>query len=257
MSGDPVVFSAFDESAFVVRAIRALEALPSNLPPWALIGGVAVSVNLAGQHRPTGDLDSVSLDREETIALLTANGATLTTNGVALGDTTGAVEFDVIDVSVGDEEDGAYLAHRLALESATPVRLMVVDRRSKPLVDHTLTVATPGALVAMKLHAVAGRRAVRPDKRSGDLFDIASLVIRHGPTSIADELNAAPEPLVVSCADLVGRYFQSELTATMRSLRVDSREQVNSLISEDLKDVATLEQLLRPRRTRPRTPPNS
>ncbi len=245
VSGKPVIFSAFDETAFVVRAFRALQSLPPNLPPWALIGGVAVSVNLAGMHRPTGDLDSVSLDRDEAIAILTADGATLTTNGVAIGDLNATVEFDVIDVSIGDEEDGAFLAHRFALDTARAVRLLVVNRHSKVLVDHTIAVSTPGAIVAMKLHAIAGRRAQRPDKRSGDLFDIASLTVRHGASFIADELRNAPEILILGCAELVGKYFRSEVTATMRSLRTDSRDQVNALDLADLTDVAEIELLLR------------
>jgi hypothetical protein len=245
VSGEPVAFYASDENAFVLRAVKALSELPPSLPRWALIGGVAVSMNLAGVHRPTGDLDSVSLNGEETLALLVAGGAARTLNGVALGHAGARVEFDVIDVSDGDPEHGGFLAHRLALDTARAMRVIVIGRNGGVLAEQSLDVASPGALVAMKLHSAEGRRAQRPEKRSGDLFDIVMLVQRHSAELIADELRLCGQSvLLASCADHADEYFRRQITHTMRSFRSDSRAIVSDIIEDDLMEVARLAELL-------------
>jgi hypothetical protein len=242
----PIVFVAADAEAFAARAVTLLSQLPPTLPLWALVGGVAVAINLAGFHRPTGDLDSVSLDGDGAINMLIGSGASRVGAGVELDDHRGApVKFDVIDVSEGLADDGGYLAHRYGLDSAQSRRIDVLDRRLLNLASATIRVARPEALVVMKLHAIEGRRTSRPEKRSGDLYDIIRLTAAFGPHRIAAALrsNASPS-LVLSARNWCGRYFVEDAARTLRSLRIDSRATINEVDRTDIELVAELYELL-------------
>ncbi|MCP4309344.1 MAG: nucleotidyl transferase AbiEii/AbiGii toxin family protein [bacterium] len=236
MSGDSaVVFIASGEQAFAATAIATLGALPDDLPPWALVGGVSVAVNLASFHRPTGDLDTVSLDGEQAVTLLLGDGGHRSRNGVRLRANETEINLDIIDVSDGDPDEGAYLAHRLALETAEPRHLCVVDLESRPLSDAWVPVAAPEAIVAMKLHALEGRRTSRPEKRSGDLSDIIRLTEQLGAADIARRLTSCSSAnLLRSTAELCRKYFVDEADRSYRWLRIDSRSSVSEIQRDDL-----------------------
>jgi len=84
-------------------------------------------------------------------------------------------------------------AHRYALESATPVTLLARDGD----VRATVPVATAGALVAMKLHAIQDRRpAGGLDKRASDAWDIYRLLLDLDRTGdVRRELAGLRQPL--------------------------------------------------------------
>lgn len=151
----------------MVRLVRAAaKVADANLGSYAVIGGVAVSARLGQAHRATADIDTVVDDLTPPPAI----EALLDVPG-AHADPTGAhrVLIDGIKVEVQGTEpftpadlDGLtdkqilYVgAHRYALDSATPLTLVAQAEQARA----TVPVATPGALIAMKLHAIEDRRA--------------------------------------------------------------------------------------------------
>jgi hypothetical protein len=242
---DAAAFVTATSESFAVRALDVLNSFPSSLPSWALIGGVSVAVNLAGFHRPTGDVDTVSIDGESAIAVLVGQGAVASRNGVTMTVGATAVDVDVIDVSAGDAGTGAFLAHRFALESAVLRTLQVVTTTGQLLVETRIRVATPEAIVAMKVHSVEGRRESRPEKRSGDIYDVVRLVAAFGSTGIARGLrDHASTDLVLSTSRMCRKYFIDEVDRSFRWLRMDSREVISSLDRADLASVGELPDLL-------------
>lgn len=182
----------------LVRAAAALEA--ENIPPFAVIGGVAVTVRLGRAVRATADLDAVTDQRYTPTALEVLRARddasydlsdphTITIAGAD-------VQFqdvepvDDADVAHLDDKDLLYVAaHAHALSGATRVRLVVADAQ----IEATVPVSTTGALLATKLHAYLDRRRVAgPDKRPGDLWDIYNLLLHLGDTAAADLANANP-----------------------------------------------------------------
>ena len=182
----------------LVRAAAALEA--EDIPPFAVIGGVAVTVRLGRAVRATADLDAVTDQRYTPTALevLRARGdATYDAADPHTITIAGAeVQFqdvepvDDADVSHLDDKDLLYVAaHAHALAAATPVRLLAAEART----EATVPVATTGALLATKLHAYLDRRRVAgPDKRPGDLWDIYNLLLHLGGDAAADLAGANP-----------------------------------------------------------------
>ena len=249
MSGpDPnaqVAFVAAGPGSFVIDALTVLDTLPQSLPAWALVGGVSVAVNLAGFHRPTGDLDTVSLDGDTAVALLVARGASASRNGVTIAAATSDVGVDIIDVSEGDPGTGAFLAHRFGLDTAVRRTLQIVDPTGNVLLETTVPVATPSAIVAMKLHSIVERRVSRPEKRSGDVYDIVRLLAAFGASSVARTLRSeAPKVLLVSAATNCRQYFIEEVDRSYRWLRMDSRSVVSNVDRADVTAVGELARLL-------------
>lgn len=165
-----------DESSPVARLVDALASLEyPSLPQHALIGGLAVMCRLATAHRPTADVDTLARDDAiPTVAeVLVARGATRTSTGVELA----GVKIDILEV--GDlpppaalpEDDLArafVLAHSWALATAEPARIDARSPEGRTFASAQLEVATPAALVAMKLHAINQRRASTQIKRSSE-----------------------------------------------------------------------------------------
>lgn len=246
----PVVFIADTERSFAVQAFGAIAALPGELPPWALIGGVAVAINLRGFHRPTSDLDAVSLDGDAAVTLLLAKAATRSPNGVKLNGTTAVVSFDIIDVSDGPPDHAsAYMAHRYALETASTLVVEVRDRSSRRLSATPVRVATPAALIAMKAHSVEGRSTMQPEKRVGDLYDMVRLVANFGSGVIARDLISSAhgvlrgrvaENLRDRVADNIEKLFVIDATRSLRELRNDGRGLAATIDRADLAIVAEL-----------------
>jgi hypothetical protein len=199
MSGEPLVI--LDGEA-MVRLVRAAAKLTeARLGSYAIIGGVAVSARLGQAHRATADIDAVVDDLTPPPAI----EALLDVPGVQ-ADPTGAhrVLIDGIKIEIQGTEpftpadlDGLtdeqilYVgAHRYALESATAMTLVAQAEQIRA----TVPVATPGALFAMKLHAIEDRRpAAGLDKRAGDAWDLYRILLDLDRTStVRDELAAIP-----------------------------------------------------------------
>jgi hypothetical protein len=202
VSGDPIVILAGEAMTRLVRAAAKLGTAP--LGRYAIIGGVAVSARLRQAHRATADLDAVVDDTTPPPAI-----ETLLNLPGARSDHTGThrVLIDGIKVEVQGTEpfaahdlDGLtdkqilYVgAHRYALETATLVTLVAQTDRTRA----TVPVATPGALIAMKLHAIEDRRSLGGlDKRASDAWDMYRILLDlDAAGSVRDELAALPSAL--------------------------------------------------------------
>lgn len=178
-----------DESSPVARLVEALASLEyPSLPQHALIGGLAVMCRLATAHRPTADVDTLARDDAiPTVAeVLVARGATRTSTGVELA----GVKIDILEV--GDlpppaalpEDDLArafVLAHSWALATAEPARIDARSPEGRTFASAQLEVATPAALVAMKLHAINQRGHLR--RSNGVARDILGLELTTPPAT--------------------------------------------------------------------------
>lgn len=179
----------------LVRAAGRLAAV--DIGAFAIIGGVAVTVRLGRAHRATADVDTVVDDDTPPAAidvLRHLDGVTLdpVPHRIYVDDTkvelisTGSIA--AADLDGLDDRQALFVAsHRWALETATPVTLSCDGGEQA-----TVPVARPGALVAMKVHAIQERRPhAGLDKRAGDAWDIYRLITDIGPAPIASELRSA------------------------------------------------------------------
>jgi len=197
--------------------LTALEALTApELPPVAVVGGIAVNIRLATSataHRATTDIDVVAhAELPTALEVLTADARMA------------GVRFDVIETQpiTDDELDGfddgskLFLAgHRWALDTAAPVRLTADDL----LV--VVPVATAAGLVAAKAHALGyGRPERRATKRGGDLYDVFRLLeVFDARGAVAAALAAAPCEL----GRLVGGVVRRDVLASpARTARIMS-----------------------------------
>jgi hypothetical protein len=254
--GDRSVALAADHRGFVVQSIRSLAVLPEDLPRHALVGGLAVMVRLYEAHRATIDFDEVTEGKESTIALLVAEGARRTANGVYLPDR--GVQLDLLDAETDtatlealaaeltdeDERRALQLAFvcRHALETAVPTDIIALEG-DDIAAKVSLPVATAGALVAMKVHAaVAPDRA--PPKAAGDLYDAYRLVRAWGPSVVAEDLSRAPVAMLHCTAAQIRRIFDEDADRTAHRLRSASTVGVDSVDVEDLAAAATVASLL-------------
>jgi hypothetical protein len=213
----------------MVRLVRAAaKVADAHLGSYAVIGGVAVSARLGQAHRATADIDTVVDDLTPPPAI----EALLDVPG-AHADPTGAhrVLIDGIKVEVQGTEPFApadlegltdkqilYVgAHRYALGSATAVTLVAQAEHARA----TVPVATPGALFAMKLHAIEDRRVGGGlDKRAGDAWDMYRILLdldRSG--EVRNELSALPAPLRQVVADAAERIFIERSARTVSWLK--------------------------------------
>jgi hypothetical protein len=215
VSGAEAPFVALpDALAPMLDALR--ELVGPDVPPLALVGGLAVNLRLtagADAHRATRDIDVVSGDDlPSVIDVLGAEHAMDRAQTVHVG------EFDVDVIAtlpVGTEElDGLddanrlfFLGHRFAFDSAEPLQLGTRDRSDLVIVP----VATPAGLVAAKSHAVGHPRAIRrATKHAGDLYDVFRLLeVFDADGSIGDAIAGAPHGL----GALVAAVLQQEILA--------------------------------------------
>jgi hypothetical protein len=227
----------------MVRLVRAAAKVAgANLGSYAVIGGVGVSARLGQAHRATADIDTVVDDLTPPPAI----EALLEVPG-AHADPTGAhrVLIDGIKVEVQGTEpftptdlvgltDKQILyvgAHRYALESATAVTLVAQAEQARA----TVPLATPGALFAMKLHAIEDRRAGGGlDKRAGDAWDMYRILLDLDRSSeVRDELSALPDPLREVITDSVERIFVERAARTISWLKAGD-ERMAVITAEEL-----------------------
>ena len=161
MSQLPELSIQGDDNGFIATVVRALADIPVEMPAYVLVGGFAVIVRVAGAHRVTRDVDAVTWSADGTndaaIAVLVDAGAERTINGARFE----GVQIDVIatgdfsedDIAALDEYDRAFVAsHRWAFDSAERVQIVVFTRDGVQA-STEVALATPSALVAMKLGA--------------------------------------------------------------------------------------------------------
>lgn len=206
-----------------------------KMPPCALIGGMAVMARINASHRATTDLDSVTSGTSLVFDTLVSFGAVKRGASAILD----GVTIDVIEVDAYEEADlpedplerAFIISHAWALASAAPVDITVVKGRSRKVTSVVLPVATPAALVAMKLQSVPQRRGGREHKRAGDCYDIYRLMVEHGtrstvhgPGGIATALAHGPSDLGKFCHGQIRQLFVDEPERTRRWLRQGSAE---------------------------------
>lgn len=212
----------------MARAVETLHGLPPELPPWAVVGGLAVYMRIGGVHRATDDLDTVSSDRARTLEILAASGAELGRRGATLP---GGIHLDVIELRGSSEPGSAVeLARRWALDTAEAVGLRVVAG-TETVAEARLPVATTPALVAMKAHALPRRKT--PTKRANDAYDLVRLVEATGPAAMARSLSSAPAELARATAEALRYHFATHGDVTLKRIQVIAVMPDAANLSED------------------------
>lgn len=215
MSGETILLVA-EMGSVPYRAVRRLAQVTPRLPPFALIGGLAVIVRLGQAHRATNDIDTVSDNEPGLLDALVTDGFERVGDSVMLDSD---LKVDVIDVSEGDPSYLPYLTHRLAFDTRTPVQLVVRPDRGRST-SATIDVARPAALVAVKLgisESVGRQRD--PRKVGSDAYDVVRLMQRLGPDALADELRSLADPdFVERIADLAHRHLVLQVDRTAAAI---------------------------------------
>src|SRR5680860_1463138 len=231
-----------DGDGVIATLVNALGDLPTAMPDYVLVGGLAVIVRVAGAHRVTRDVAA--------IAVLVDAGAERTVNGACFE----GVEIDVIatgdftedDVVALDEYDRAFItSHRWAFDSAESVQIVVFTRDGVQA-STAVSLATPSALVAMKLGAIPRRKLANPAKRASDLYDIYRLIqVFNRRGEVATNLGRAPHELGPWCQDqlrglLVDQAERSSLwlategSPAMQAVSADDLRAVGEVVVEDM-----------------------
>jgi len=243
-----------DGDGVIATLVKVLADLPAAMPDYVLVGGLAVIVRVAGAHRVTRDVDAVTWSpigtNEAAISVLVDAGAERTINGARFE----GVEIDVIatgdfaahDVDALDEYDRAFIvSHRWAFDSAEPAQI-IVSTGNNVRASTAVALATPSALVAMKLGAIPRRKLTNSAKRASDLYDIYRLIqVFNRAGDLATNLRGAPHDLGPWCRDqmhglLVDQAERSSLwlategSPAMQAVSADDLRAVGEVIVEDM-----------------------
>lgn len=249
----------------VARSVRSLAALPAELPSYALVGGLAVMVRLSEAHRVTTDFDHASAGPDQAVALLVARGALRTSNGVEIPGE--GIRLDLLDAATAlsdlaalwpridgeDERRGWQLAAacRYALDTAVDTDILVIDPSAGAgaaggvVGGVVLPVATAGALVALKAHAmVAPDRD--PDKAAADIYDTWRLVRAWGPGVVAEDLARAPAAMLETTRAQLHAVFVDDVERSAHRLLRASVPGVGAVDVDDLEAVGVVAEALTP-----------
>lgn len=209
MSGELLRLVAPPES-LTAQLVRTLQRLPEEgLGDFCVIGGLAVLCRVGTLYRATSDLDTVIDDGPAIAALRARPSVEVTTNGVSIDGTT----VDMIEIGPVDDPDQLpddpilrlfVVAHRFAYDSSSRVDIEVIDRRGPTAAGTRASVdmATPAALVAMKLSSYPSRHGVGIVKQGSDLQDLLALLEHHNVDGdLGRTLAEAPFGMAELCAD--------------------------------------------------------
>ena len=140
------------------------------------------------------------------------------------------------DLSWATKDDALFvLAHRWALDTARPLRIIAGDDHD---VEATAPLATPAALIAMKLHAIETRSAGSLDKRAGDAWDLYRILAdldHDGAVSAA--ILTAPPALRTMVVDAVDRILVTGAARTHGWMRAGD-DVIASVAADELRLVA-------------------
>lgn len=203
--------------------VEALEALGDAV---VVIGGMATELQLrlrSVEHRPTGDLDSLALDRQICGDRLVGLGADAVGESWQVrrsGLTVDVIEVDpaVDTANLGDDDDLDWwmLTHQWALTQTDDITIGLTGPGGTiSRAPITARVASPAALVAMKSASVPLRRSTTPHKRGSDFFDILQLITFAGD-DVATRLTAARPVLAHGVGRRLAAWYRSP--ATLREL---------------------------------------
>jgi hypothetical protein len=212
----------------LVRTAATLFGTP-GFAPAALVGGLAVTCQLATVHRATNDVDTVADgDRPGDLALeylgdSDAGAGRIEIEGVTV-DVMATHPIDERDLPDDELARLFVVSHRWALETATSLAVDVVAG-GQIIESASLQVATVPALVACKLHAIADRRDARAAKRESDALDLVRLVgeVVREPAH-AESLRAAPHDLAALASTQISRWFVDDALRTSRLARLAGAE---------------------------------
>lgn len=225
----------------LVRAAAVLAG--QDLPPYALVGGVAVAARIGRPLRATRDVDAVADYTAEPTALelLTelddVDSSRLADHTLVIA---GAdVQFlDVTRVTESgleglDAKQVLFVAgHAMALTGALPVRLCAEDGS-----EAVVPVAPAGALIVTKLHAYLDRRGAGQDKKPGDLWDLYHL-LSFSSRQAAEGLADAPPTLRRVLVDAVGNELVENSQRVRVVLRQSSDERYQAIGADEFAFVA-------------------
>lgn len=252
VSGSRILIAG-DVDRVIVRLVDAAGTMAeSGLGDWALIGGLAVMMHLAEAHRVTADVDAAADDDdgriEPALEVLIGEGRAHRDRGqLYVGEDT---RVDVIAVYAlptelpDDDLDRAFLiASRWAVTTAIVTEVSVTGSDGTILTSASFPIATPTALIAMKLQA--HQRRDRPaEKKASDVYDIYRLLREHdhdGGGGVAEVLATAPGDLTAWSADTIEATFVSGAAHWSRQLNVYGRgPQMGAVSAEDLEVVGSL-----------------
>jgi hypothetical protein len=240
VSGEiPSVTLIGEEASRLVVALKRLAAPAA--PPFTLVGGLAVLSRLARPYRVTTDLDAVTLgpERDDFLEVIVGPGVrpggATERNRLYIDD----VKVDFIPTGELDREGFDLLPEKPALFAlahywamTTSTSLSISDDAG---VTATCRVATPAAIVAMKLHALQDRRGERPEKIASDCRDLYLLLEafdRDG--SVGAAIAAAPSPLSSLVENAVQRELVDGAVRLGRSVMVYSRSAGQPPVADDL-----------------------
>jgi len=185
---------------------------------------------MGGAYRVTNDVDAVS--EPDALAVVLAErgeaiGSSWTINGVRIDlvevGTTRAERLQPADLPEDEADRMFVLARQWALDTATELELVASDDRLRTLASATCLVATPAAMVAMKVQSAPRRSASGRHKAASDYADIHRLLTCPGLLSpAAAALATAPHGL--------GTWVAAELERRL----VGDAERVAGLIRTNL-----------------------
>jgi hypothetical protein len=198
----------------------------------AIVGGPAVLCRLNEAYRATTDLDSALGGINK--ARLARGLQSKNPGRVDFGDDStlriDGIEVDILEtVSVDDDElvdlpplsQLFIVSHCWALETASAVSVRVGQHAEAS----ELPIATPAALVAMKLHSIQDRREEQARKRGSDAEDLYRLLQAHDRNAeIASAILAGPARLAQLVADAAVTVLIDGATRTRRDLVVYGSE---------------------------------
>jgi predicted nucleotidyltransferase len=194
-------------------------------------------------HRATGDVDAVA---DEVVGLAVESGAQLLVDaGIAEPDPTerhhrvfiDGTKIEIIDTQelpsdvtdLPELNQLFVLGHRWAFESGEPLRIAVTGSD----VDVVLTVATPPALVATKVHAFCDRQGEA--KRASDAYDIYRLLETYDHDGhIAQATRRGPRGLAGVMREVLDRRFLEDATRVVRYLKTYGDPAWPAIESDDI-----------------------
>jgi hypothetical protein len=228
-----------------------MEALVQAIPataqrtgkPVIVVGGLAVICRLSVPYRATSDLDTVNrraAGEPAQLELLLASGAKASgPSGVWVPTPVGLVQVDVLEVTDAELEhlpddptDRLHvLAHAWAVSTAS-----LVELSSDSVRNLTVSVAEPGALIAMKLQAVMNRGR---QKEATDLLDIITLTLDPATGPASRQALRDADPALRSDALRHSRlWFEQYAARTLRRVREAPTGQ--QVVADDITFVAEL-----------------
>ena len=231
-----------DPAARLARAAARVAAIPGL--QIAVIGGLAVTCRIGQVHRATNDVDAVT-DEVEAVASVASiivghTAATPDPEGSATRLYIDGTKVEVIETQpLGRDVEAVepvlarlfVLGHRLALETAEPMRVQV----RLPDTDVTFPVATSAALVATKLHALADRRDER--KKASDGYDLLRLLGQNSARRLAEPLLRVPS-LARAVAEVAQQLICDDAERVVRYMRVYGDPQWAATTADDLRLLA-------------------